>query len=414
MRRTVLMGIVTAMLLAIAAGAIAAALVMPAAPGIDASATGGAETVRRFYAAANEVIATGDPAALHAVVAPHFVDADPLPGVAPGRAGLEAYLLGLHAAEPGTRLEAEEVIVAGDRVVARVRVRNGSDAAGPDGAIVDRSPPWSAVESFRVAGGSIVERRADADELALAPPVAEAALAFVVPAPRVVTIKRFTFEPGARWDVAPVGPRLLVLEAGSLRLDRDDSGGQAVSVPVVLAEGGSVAVGAGDRYSATNVGAGVARLLVVTFTVPVASSQWPMPDDAFLSGVTVQTLAGGEAPAIGVGSATVSLARATLGPAAKLSLSSAEGPILVAIDAGEASMTAWGTAWVRRGEDGMSALTGEAALTAGDGLLLQPDGLVALHGAGTEAVELLIVTVRAAPAAPSQGKSGGADPDPLQ
>lgn len=139
-----------------------------------------------------------------------------------------------------------------------------------------------------------------------------------------------------------------------------------------------------------------------------------MPDDAFLSGVTAQTLAGGETTEIGAGSATLSLARATLGRDAKLSLSSAEGPILLALDAGEADMTAWGTAWVRRGEDGTSALADEAALTAGDGLLLQPDGLVALHGAGTEAVELLIVTVRAAPAAPSQGKSGGADPDPLQ
>ena len=400
MRRLVFVGISTILLVS-GVGSVAAALLLPSGPAPAIVATGSAETVRRFYAAANNVIATGDPAPIREVVSPQFVDADPLPGVPPGRSGLEAYLLGLHAAEPETRLEAEEVIAAGDRVVARVGVRDGSDAAGPDGAIADRSAPWSAVESFRVAGRHIVERRAGADELALVRTVAEATLAFVVPAPRVVTIKRFTFDPGARWDVIPVGPRLLVLEAGGLRLDRDGGQSQTVSQPVVLAEGGSVVAGAGDRYSATNFGSGVARLLVVTFAVPVASSSWAMPDDAFLSGVTTRTLAGGEATEIGAGSATVSVARATLGRDAKLSLSSVEGPILVAFDAGEADITAWGTAWLRRGEDGMSAMTDEATLAAGDGLLLQPDGLVALHGAGTEAVELLIVTVREAPAAPS-------------
>ena len=393
MRRIVLLGIST-ILIASGVGSVAAALLLPSWPAPAIVATGSADTVGRFYAAANDVIATGDPAPIREVVPPDFVDADPLPGVAPGRAGLEAYLMGLHAANPETRLEAEEVIAAGDRVVARVAVNQGSDAAGPDGAIVDRSPPWSAVESFRVAGGYIVERRAGADELALVRPVAEASLAFVVPAPRVVTIKRFTFDPGARWDVVPVGPRLLVLEAGMLRLDRDGDQGQAVSQPVVLAEGGSVVVGAGDRYSATNFGSGLARLLVVTFTGPVASSLWATPDDAFLSGVTAQTLAGGVATEIGVGSATVSLARATLGRDAKLSLSSAEGPILLAIDAGEADMTAWGTARVQRGADGMSAFTREATLAAGDGLLLEPGGLVALRGAGAEAVEALILVVR--------------------
>lgn len=111
----------------------------------------------------------------------------------------------------------------------------------------------------------------------------------------------------------------------------------------------------------------MARLLALTFSAPAASTVWATPDDAFLSGVTVQTLAGDVETEIGVGSVTVSVAGATLGRDAKLLLSSAEGPVLVAADAGEADMSAWGTAWARRGEDGMSALTDGATLVTGMG-----------------------------------------------
>ena len=71
---------------------------------------GGPDVVERFYAAVNETIATGNPGALRRVVNPSFTDENPLPGVNPGRAGLEAYLVSLHRSDPGLRLEAEVLV----------------------------------------------------------------------------------------------------------------------------------------------------------------------------------------------------------------------------------------------------------------------------------------------------------------
>jgi predicted ester cyclase len=398
MRRAMVLGITTTILLAIAGGSIAAALFMPAGPATALPATGSADTVRRFYAAANDVIATGDPANLHAVVAPHFVDTEPLPGVAPGIDGLAAYLTTLHMATPEMRLEVEEVVAAGDRVVARVGVRGAPEMAALGGGVVDQSAPWGAVESFRIAGGRIVERRSAVDDLAVVRTLAESSVAFAAPAPRVVTIERFTLAPGARWDALLVGPRLLVLETGALHLDlghaRADLNG---AQPVMLAEGGSVVVPGGGRHSVTNFGGGEARLLVVTFSVPPTSHYLAASEEMLPSGVSAQTLAGGLATEVGVGSASVSLGRATMGRDARLSLSSADGPVLLAVEDGDLDVATWGTAWMRRGADGMSAWTSEATLAAGDGMLLEPGGLAALHGAGTEAVEALILVVTSLP-----------------
>ena len=212
---------------------------------------------------------------------------------------------------------------------------------------------------------------------------------------------RFTFASGGRWDAIPAGPRLLVLESGALQLDVGHGqhgleGRQAVT----LAAGGSFVAPAGDPLSATNLGASPATLLAVTFSIPRTSSQRAAPEQALLSGVTAQTLVGGLATEVGVGSAAVSLGLATLARDARLSLASATGPILLAVDDGQVDMAAWGTVWVRRGENGMSVLTDQKMLAAGDGLLLERDGLATLHGtgAGTGAVEALILTVRQAPA----------------
>jgi hypothetical protein len=406
MRRSTLFAITTTLLFALAVGAVAAALFMPPAPVSSLPAMRTEETVRQFYAAANDVIATGDPAPLRAVVAEHFVDVDPLPGVAPGRAGLEAYLMTLHGVDPGMRLEVKELVAAGDRVVARVDVRNSleSESTPLDGSVIDQSPPWGAVESFRIAAGSIVERRSDTDELAVIRDVASASLSFAAPTPRAVSVERITFAPGARWDAPRAGPRLLVLESGALQLEfAADAGiGQRQTTP--LAAGGAFAVPAAGRVAMTNPGTAVARLLAVTFAVPVVPGPHLPPVLPRPSGVSVQTLAGGLATNIGVGSGTVVLGRATLARDARLALTSTSGLVLLAVDAGEVDMAAWGTSWVRRGPDGtstLSTLSTGAALAAGDGLLLEPNGLAALRGAGAETAEALIVTVRQDPPAPS-------------
>src|SRR5215218_7909492 len=242
-------------------------LLQPAA--LPAAASGNTDVIRRFYAAANETIATGDTAALHAVVAPHFVDQDPTPGMKPDRSGLESYLATLHALVPDMELLVEAVVAGGDRAMARVAVRGGQQPTSMNDAVIDQSEPWGPVDVFRIAGGKVVERWSQTDDLTLVRPVTEVTTDLPSPSPRVVTLDRMTFEPDAGWSPSPAGPRLIFLETGALRLeiaspepgpgtlpvagneslgaDRSDTS-QVLTLPA----GGSSLVPAGARLAMTN------------------------------------------------------------------------------------------------------------------------------------------------------------------
>jgi hypothetical protein len=117
----------------------------------------------------------------------------------------------------------------------------------------------------------------------------------------------------------------------------------------------------------------------------------------------MQTLAGGLATDVPIGPATLALEQVTLARGAALTLSSAEGPALLALDSGRLDLTTWGRAWVRRGSDGSSVAIDDALLDAGDGLLLHPGGMALLDAADAESAVTLVVRVR-----PEQGR----DPSP--
>ena len=109
--------------------------------------------VRRLY----DAFETGGVDPLDEVVAPDFVDHDPLPGQAPGLVGMKQAVGLFRAAFPDGRLAVEELIAEGDKVVARVRLR-GTQA----GAFFDVEPsgrPMTAegTETYRIAGGKIAE-----------------------------------------------------------------------------------------------------------------------------------------------------------------------------------------------------------------------------------------------------------------
>jgi SnoaL-like polyketide cyclase len=85
--------------------------------------------VRRFYAAANAVLATGDAAALDAVLVPGFVDHNPAPGVEPTREGLAQLLRTRHATFPGERLVVDHATVGDGEVAVRVHAEAATDGA---------------------------------------------------------------------------------------------------------------------------------------------------------------------------------------------------------------------------------------------------------------------------------------------
>jgi hypothetical protein len=91
---------------------------------------------------------------------------------------------------------------------------------------------------------------------------------------------------------------------------------------------------------------------------------------------------------------TVDLERISLAPDANVSLSSADGPILVAVETAQLEAAAWGTAWVRNSRDGMSVESHAALLTAENGMLLEPGGVVTLLNDDEQPAQALVVTIQ--------------------
>ncbi len=76
-----------------------------------------AATMRRLY----ELISAGDIDGFGDHVAEDFVEHEETPGFEPSREGVKQMFRMYRAAFPDLRLEAEDVLVSGDKVVARVR-----------------------------------------------------------------------------------------------------------------------------------------------------------------------------------------------------------------------------------------------------------------------------------------------------
>lgn len=74
-------------------------------------------TMRRLYDSIN----AGDVDTFDEVLAEDFVDHEETPGLAPTRDGVKAFFSMFLAAFPDLRMEPEDVLVSGDKVVARVR-----------------------------------------------------------------------------------------------------------------------------------------------------------------------------------------------------------------------------------------------------------------------------------------------------
>ena len=76
-----------------------------------------ASTMRRLY----ELLSAGDIDGFREHVAEDFVEHDEVPGFEPSNDGVKQMFRMYIAAFPDLRMEAEDVLVSGDKVVARVR-----------------------------------------------------------------------------------------------------------------------------------------------------------------------------------------------------------------------------------------------------------------------------------------------------
>jgi predicted ester cyclase len=111
--------------------------------------------VRRVF---EELIPAGDGAGLSALMAPDFLDHDPLPGQPAGAAAGEYVVRTMHTAQPDLRFTIHDLVAEGDRVTIRWTL-HGTNT----GPLLGRPPTGlpielAAIVIFRIAGGRIAER----------------------------------------------------------------------------------------------------------------------------------------------------------------------------------------------------------------------------------------------------------------
>lgn len=411
MSRALLFPLTMLLLIATAVAMLASAMILPMSEVTALTGPVREDVVERFYAAVNEAIATGNPASLRRVVTPAFTDDNPLPGVQPGRDGLETYLATLHEADPALRLEPRVIFADARQVMTRVDVARGLPDTAQPVTLGGQQAVWSPVEVLRVADGVVVGRWGHTDGLSVARPLAAAAFDLATPTPRVIGLARITQEPGTRWDAPRVaGPRLFVMQQGVLDVQAAPSPGTTshsiaasagrVHPPIraTLGAGQSWQAPAGAVTSTTNTGSAASQVLVVTFVEPQIPNEKFAKVPGLPSGVTVEVLAGDLATPLTSGPVTVTLERIALTPQGDLTLSSTDEPIMVAVEAGQLEVTTSGIAWVRRHRDGVSTTSRATTLNPDNGLLLQPPGMVTLRNREPSPAQALVLTVRRASA----------------
>jgi predicted ester cyclase len=243
-----------ALVLALLTGAVLAAtrlVALSPAVALDAAPQTGASAavVRRFYAAVNATLATGDDAPLASLLAPDFVDHAPQPGASSDPAGLLGAVATLRAVAPGLRLAVRDLVAQGDRVAVRVEAEGGAGAAFL-GSPVEPEQLWGTNDLFRVAGGQVVERWGDPTGLASFTPLAAVAVPVDRPSLKAVTLERWTYAPGAAKDrVTDTDFLVLLSEAGqaTVRLEARVAGAAAVAGGKrgTAGQGGAPTVGTG-------------------------------------------------------------------------------------------------------------------------------------------------------------------------
>src|SRR3954464_13579705 len=111
--------------------------------------------VRRLF---EEVIPAGVPAAMRDLVAPGFLDHDPLPGQPPRLEGAEYVVSTMHGAHPDLRFEIDDLLADGDRVVIRWTLRGTNTGPMVEEPATGLPVEFSAIVIFRLADGRISER----------------------------------------------------------------------------------------------------------------------------------------------------------------------------------------------------------------------------------------------------------------
>ena len=101
------------------------------------------------------------------IIAPDFIDHDPVSGQGPGLDGYKEMVGAFRAAFPDLRVKNEDVIAEGDKVVARWTARGTHNGALMNIPPTGKQVTLKGIDVLRIEGGKIVERWGEFDALGM-------------------------------------------------------------------------------------------------------------------------------------------------------------------------------------------------------------------------------------------------------
>ena len=114
-----------------------------------------------------QLVNKGDMAVVDEMFATNFFNHSPAAGTTPDREGIKQLIAMFRSAFPDYHNIIEDLIAEGDRVAVRVMCRGTHRAELMGIAPTGKSVEFSAVSIFRFAGGKVVERWNNTDNLGL-------------------------------------------------------------------------------------------------------------------------------------------------------------------------------------------------------------------------------------------------------
>ena len=128
------------------------------------TSTNGKTVARRFT---EDLWDKGQFAVADEIIAPDFVDHDPVSGQRPGLAGYKEMVGAFRNAFPDLRVKNEDVIAEGDKVVARWTARGTQTGPLMNIPSTGRQVTLKGIDVLRIEGGKIMERWGEFDALGM-------------------------------------------------------------------------------------------------------------------------------------------------------------------------------------------------------------------------------------------------------
>jgi predicted ester cyclase len=175
------------------------------------------EIVHQFYAAANELLETGDPTALDGAVAVDYRESIARTTSQMGISGYIQFLAELRLACPECRLEILDLVIGNDEAAVRVSTHGRRQGMVQGVSVEGLSLEWSALDVLRLTEGQVVERWSQGEALTVAEPLFTEVAVEVPTGVAIVQVSRRILPSGANLHLVAVpGPTLLVVEVGTL------------------------------------------------------------------------------------------------------------------------------------------------------------------------------------------------------